>query len=58
LSPDGTVDLYFNPKPPAGLESNWIPTEGDFFLWFRLYGPEKPVFDRSWMLPDVEIVKQ
>jgi len=39
LNPDGTVDLYFGPKPPAGLESNWIPTGEDFFLWFRLYGP-------------------
>jgi hypothetical protein len=31
---------------------------GDFFLWFRLYGPEKPVFDGSWTLPDVEIAEQ
>jgi hypothetical protein len=38
LNPDGTVDLYFGPKPPDGLASNWIPTGGDFFLWFRLYG--------------------
>jgi Protein of unknown function (DUF1214) len=37
------VDLYFGPRPPSGLESNWIPTSGDFFLWFRLYGPEQPV---------------
>jgi hypothetical protein len=57
LNPDGTVDLYFGPKPPDGLAPNWIPTGGDFFLWFRLYGPEKPVFDKTWTLPDVEIVK-
>jgi hypothetical protein len=57
LNPDGAVDLCFGPKTPDGLASNWIPTGGDFFLWFRLYGPEKPVFDKTWTLPDVEIVK-
>jgi hypothetical protein len=34
---------------PAGLESNWIPISGrDFFLFFRFYGPQKAVFDRSF----------
>ena len=23
---DGTVDIYFGPKPPAGQESNWLYT--------------------------------
>jgi hypothetical protein len=54
---DGSVDVYFAPKPPAGLESNWIPTGEDFFLLFRLYGPEKPLFDKTWKLGDVERVK-
>jgi hypothetical protein len=55
---DGSVDLYFSPKPPEGLENNWIPTSGrDFFLFFRFYGPEKAVFDRSFKLPDVELVQ-
>jgi hypothetical protein len=57
LNGDGSVDLYFGPKAPDGLESNWIPTGGKhFFLIFRLYGPEKPLFDRSWKLPEVEKV--
>jgi hypothetical protein len=54
---DGSVDVYFAPKPPAGLESNWIPTGEDFFLLFRLYGPEKPLFEKTWKLDDVEYVK-
>ena len=54
---DGSVDVYFAPKPPAGLESNWIPTGENFFLLFRLYGPEKPIFDKTWKLDDVERVK-
>ena len=53
---DGSVDIYFAPKAPKGLESNWIPTGEDFFLLFRLYGPDKPLFDKSWTLGDVEKV--
>ncbi len=54
---DGSVDVYFAPKPPAGLDSNWIPTGEDFFLLFRLYGPEKPLLEKTWKLDDLEKVK-
>ncbi|WP_234682798.1 DUF1254 domain-containing protein [Bradyrhizobium monzae] len=55
---DGSVDVYFGPKAPEGKESNWVPTDParKFELLFRLYGPEKPLFDHSWKLPDVEHV--
>ena len=53
---DGSYDIYFAPKPPKGFESNWIPTGEDFFLIFRLYGPESKDFYTSWMLGDVEKV--
>ena len=51
---NGSVDIYFAPKAPKGLESNWIPTGEDFFLLFRLYGPDKPLFEKTWILADVE----
>jgi hypothetical protein len=53
---DGSVDLYIGPKPPAGEESNWLYTPKGklWFPWFRLYGPEKAVFDKSWKLPDID----
>jgi len=55
VNSDGTIDIYFGEKALAGLESNWIPTAGeDFFLLFRLYGPEEAYFDKSFVLPDVE----
>ena len=56
---DGSVDIYFGPKAPGGKESNWVPTsaEGKFEVLFRLYGPEKPFFDKTWKLPDIEKVK-
>jgi hypothetical protein len=53
---DGSVDVYFGPKAPAGQESNWVPTSADerFEVLFRLYGPEKPFFDKLWKLPDID----
>jgi hypothetical protein len=53
---DGTIDLYFGPKAPAGMESNWLPTGESFFLIFRLYSPEAALFDKTWKQPDVEKV--
>jgi hypothetical protein len=55
---DGSVDIYFGPKPPEGKETNWVPTSanGQFEVLFRLYGPEKRFFDKTWKLPDIEKV--
>jgi hypothetical protein len=56
---DGSVDIYFGPQAPAGRESNWLYTQTGkrWFPWFRVYGPEKAVMDKSWRLPDIEKVK-
>ncbi|WP_202312284.1 DUF1254 domain-containing protein [Mesorhizobium sp. L-8-10] len=53
---DGSIDVYFGPKAPAGHEANWIQTNADkgWFAYFRFYGPTEPFFDKSWGLPDVE----
>jgi hypothetical protein len=58
-NPDGSIDLYFGPKAPAGLASNWIetvPGKG-FYPMMRYYSPEAGLFDGTWKLPDVEVVK-
>jgi hypothetical protein len=26
VNPDGSVDVYFGPKPPTGKEANWVQT--------------------------------
>jgi len=42
---DGSVDVYFGPRPPKGLENNWvqtIPGKG-WFMILRLYGPARTV---------------
>jgi hypothetical protein len=56
---DGSVDVYFGPKAPKGREANWIPTAKGrrFFLLFRFYGPEPAVFDGSFQLNDIELVR-
>jgi hypothetical protein len=55
---DGSVDVYFGPKPPKGLETNWVPTDRRrrFELMFRAYAPTKALFEKKWVLPNV--VKQ
>ena len=47
---DGSVDVYFGPKAPAGKERNWIqtiPGKG-WFTMLRLYGALEPWFDKTW----------
>jgi hypothetical protein len=56
---DGSVDVYFGPEAPAGMESNWvqtIPGKGWFTL-LRLYGPLEPWFDKTWKPGEIELVR-
>ncbi|MCY1176771.1 hypothetical protein D9M73_170550 [compost metagenome] len=56
---DGTLDLYFGPTAPVGLESNWVQTVPgkQWFSYFRLYGPTEAYFDKSWKLADITQVQ-
>jgi len=56
---DGSIDLYFGPKAPDGMESNWIQTlpGKNWFAYFRLYGPTGPFYDKSWQLSDFELMR-
>ena len=56
---DGSVDLYTGPKPPKGQDANWIPTVAGkgWFPFFRIYGPDEPLFQKTWKLPDITKVK-
>ncbi len=58
-NPDGSVDLYVGAKAPAGFETNYMKTVGSdgWFVYFRLYAPLQPFFDKSFKLPDFEIVE-
>ena len=58
VNDDGTVDVYFGPTAPAGLEKNWVPTNPNkgFFLVFRFYGPLEGFIEKTWVLNDLELV--
>ena len=55
---DGSVDVFFGPKAPAGMENNWvetIPGKG-WFMILRIYGPLEPWFNKTWRPGDIELV--
>jgi hypothetical protein len=56
VNTDGSVDIYFGPKAPAGKEANWIQSvpQKSWFAIFRLYGPLDPWFDKTWRLGEIE----
>ena len=54
---DGSVDIYFTSRMPRGKENNWIYTaRGEWIAMFRFYGPKKAVFEKTWVLPNIEQV--
>lgn len=55
---DGSIDLFIGAQAPEGLESNFMKTVGDdgWFVYFRLYAPTEPFFDKSYALPDFELI--
>jgi hypothetical protein len=56
---DGSVDVFFGPKPPPGKSSNWIFTAPGkrWLAACRFSGPEHGIHDRSWTLGDIEPLK-
>jgi len=56
---DGSYDIYFAPKPPAGKEGNWLQTVPgkSWFIALRMYGPEQPWIDQPWRPGEIELVK-
>ncbi len=58
INADGSVDVYFGPKAPAGKEHNWVqtvPGKGWNTL-LRLYGPLEPWFNKTWRPSEIELV--
>ena len=54
---DGSVDVWFGPKPPPGMQSNWVqtvPGKG-WFMILRLYGPLEPWFAKTWRPGEIEM---
>ena len=57
---DGSIDIYFSSKRPAGVAAqNWVETYPDqgFFVYIRYYGPLNAFNNKTWIPKDVELVK-
>ena len=57
VNADGSVDIYFRPKPPAGKENNWVQTNPGtgWNTILRLYGLLEPWFDKTWRPGEIEL---
>lgn len=54
-NPDGSVSIFVGPKPPEGMETNWIDTSGKRPMpMFRFYGPEEALNNKTFKMPDFE----
>jgi len=56
---DGSYDIYFAPKAPAGKEGNWLQTvpKKSWFILLRMYGPLEPWINKTWRPGEIEEVK-
>jgi hypothetical protein len=59
VNDDGSLDIYFGPKAPAGKEANWIQTVSGkgWFSLLRLYSPTKAWYDKTWRPGEIELVE-
>jgi hypothetical protein len=58
-NPDGSVDVWFGPTLPKGVnKANWVQTAPGkgWNVLFRLYGPLEPWFDKTWRPGEFEVV--
>jgi hypothetical protein len=56
---DGSYDIYFAPKAPAGKENNWLQTipGKSWFVILRMYGPLDPWLNKTWRPSEIELLK-
>ena len=56
---DGSFDIYFGPKAPAGKEGNWLATVPgkSWFTILRMYGPLEPWINKTWRPGEIALVK-
>ena len=55
---DGSLDLYVQPTPPEGHQSNWLPSppKTQFILILRMYGPNATVVSGNYQYPTIRRV--
>ncbi|MHC4743211.1 MAG: DUF1254 domain-containing protein, partial [Planctomycetota bacterium] len=58
VNDDGSIDLYYGPKAPAGKEANWTQTVPGkaWFVVLRLYSPTEAWYEKTWRPGEIEKV--
>lgn len=60
VNQDGSVDIFFGPRAPVGIECNWLqtlPGEG-WYMIFRLYDPLEAWINKTWKCGEIEEVHE
>jgi hypothetical protein len=59
VNQDGSVDVWFGPKAPAGKENNWIQTitGKSWKMILRLYDPTETWVNGTWKPGEIEEMK-
>jgi len=59
INNDGSVDVWFGPKAPAGKEGNWIQTipGKEWNMILRLYEPLESWLNTTWKPGEIEEMK-
>ncbi|MFZ5451573.1 MAG: DUF1254 domain-containing protein [Thermodesulfobacteriota bacterium] len=57
VNADGSIDVFFGPKPPPGKESNWVQTVPGrgWNIVLRMYGALEPWFNQTWRPGEIEL---
>ncbi len=57
-NPDGTIDLWFGPKAPAGKVCNWLQSDPKkkWYMILHLYGPSESWYNKSCSPGEIEEV--
>ncbi len=58
VNSDGSIDVYYGPKPVKGYENNWYKrTQEKVGLRISASTAQQKMFDKSWTMGDIELVK-
>ena len=59
MNADGSIDVYFAPTAPEGMEDNWVQSipGKSWFIILRAYGPLEPWLDQTWRPSELELVE-
>jgi hypothetical protein len=57
IGDDGSLTIYIGKDSPGkDRESNWLPApDGPFRPLIRMYQPQKPILDGTYVLPPIEV---